>query len=879
MMNRNKLESSAVFFHSVYFGRSIRAFCADNDPCVFSEDEIRRMVIDVLQQYNSQQLDDRIKKFIGYFAEKTLSKRTDLDFYDVLFEFADSLITRFEGRYCFRYEFADIWRRLTKEIDEETFVAAAVAKSDLRRSINRRKHMDWSYCVEHDNREIKMMLQRDSGISENHMHLRCSSPYYYMSWVYLMNNLDNSKFSEMFAEMKKSTLKKYPNEENEYPLELTCKRAAVIRLYLYCIICETYFSEYNANTVEDISKSKLLEDIVFSTSDENDICTFPVNKVQDYIIQFNTAGDIDYAQSLLGIKDTLYYDLSGERSIVYYSLKMIMEKSVGFEVVKKLLFLYLLMKQRFRTEIVQSNDRVGFYNFAEYEGRKDYFMFETVQNEESLAVDAICSICDDMKYHRIEMRISPKMTWQKLSDAIKLYDGAINKALKLINPKRKMNCSRNFFYTLHFPKENFKPEKGVCRHYGLRNKTAVRARSITELRKYADYSISSRVLGIDACSHEMDCRPEVFGLAFRYLQDYEPEHKTPDKKKLRQLKSTYHVAEDNYDVVDGLRAIYEAVYFLGLRSGSRLGHATLLGMPPVKYYSKHDNTVSMPRQVFLDNMMWLYYFVSDNNITFENNALLFSYLNNQFRIHFNKIYVDDIQSCFVDDILDEAKKSYLLDFPEDRKTYSKESCDFSIYHYHLAYLLRGDDPELYKSGFLLKKCDYSEEYRICNTHTDMGKARRNFEANYLYYLYHYSDRVKERGEEIVEETLPEYVIRAIDIVQEKMKRLISEYGIGIETNPTSNIFISIADNYSEHPISNLYDHSLSKNLRNVQMNLSINTDDKSTFSTCLSNEYAYLLHYYEHKKDADGNYMYSRSEIMRWLDEIRKMGNDQSFGN
>ncbi len=246
----------------------------------------------------------------------------------------------------------------------------------------------------------------------------------------------------------------------------------------------------------------------------------------------------------------------------------------------------------------------------------------------------------------------------------------------------------------------------------MRNKTAVRARSITELRKYADYSISSRVLGIDACSHEMDCRPEVFGLAFRYLQDYEPEHKTPDKKKLRQLKSTYHVAEDNYDVVDGLRAIYEAVYFLELRSGSRLGHATLLGMPPVKYYSKHNNTVSMPRQVFLDNMMWLYYFVSDNNITFENNALLFSYLNNQFRIHFNKIYVDDIQSCFVDDILDEAKKSYLLDFPEDRKTYSKESCDFSIYHYHLAYLLRGMIRNFIKAAFcsrnviILKNIEY-----------------------------------------------------------------------------------------------------------------------------------------------------------------------------
>ena len=197
----------------------------------------------------------------------------------------------------------------------------------------------------------------------------------------------------------------------------------------------------------------------------------------------------------------------------------------------------------------------------------------------------------------------------------------------------------------------------------------------------------------------------------------------------------------------------------------------------------------------------------------------------------------------------------------------------------MAYLLRGDDPELYKNGFLQKRCEYSEEYKICNTHPDMEKARRDFEANYLYYLYHFSDRVKERGTEAVEENLPDYVIKAICLVQEKMKRFIAESGIGIETNPTSNIFISMADDYAEHPISNLFDHSLSKNLRNVQMNLSINTDDKSTFSTCLSNEYAYLLYYYEHKKDENGNYMYSRSEIMHWLDEIRKMGNDQSFGN
>ena len=149
----------------------------------------------------------------------------------------------------------------------------------------------------------------------------------------------------------------------------------------------------------------------------------------------------------------------------------------------------------------------------------------------------------------------------------------------------------------------------------------------------------------------------------------------------------------------------------------------------------------------------------------------------------------------------------------------------------------------------------------------------------LYYLYHYSDRVKERGKEPVEETLPNYVVHAILLVQEKMKKIISDRGICIETNPTSNVFISIIDDYTEHPISNFYDNSICKGENNVQLNISINTDDKSTFSTCLSNEYAYILYYLEHKKDLNGNRIYTRYEIMQWLDDIRKMGNDQSFAN
>ena len=68
------------------------------------------------------------------------------------------------------------------------------------------------------------------------------------------------------------------------------------------------------------------------------------------------------------------------------------------------------------------------------------------------------------------------------------------------------------------------------------------------------------MLGIDACSQEIGCRPEVFAPMFRFLS----EHITSDlpEAEVSQLKMTYHVGEDFLDVVDGLRAVDEAIHFL-----------------------------------------------------------------------------------------------------------------------------------------------------------------------------------------------------------------------------------------------------------------------------------------------------------------------------
>lgn len=338
------------------------------------------------------------------------------------------------------------------------------------------------------------------------------------------------------------------------------------------------------------------------------------------------------------------------------------------------------------------------------------------------------------------------------------------------------------------------------------------------------------------------------------------------------LRATYHAGEDNYDLLDGIRAIYEAIFFLDLRSGSRLGHATLLGNSPYQHYSTKRNPCSVPVQVFLDNIVWIYFFIKENSITFDKIEHLFEFIRHNFNIYFKKIYESALRNASLT-----LKNTEQIDSDIDFSINS-----FSIDDYYLSYLLRGDDPELFLNpkSFLFNEpmtVPVSEEYRICNTHTRMKEARQSVRAKLLYHLYQYNCDVKKAGEESTSNKLPDYFIYAVDLVQQEMRRKITYRGIGIETNPSSNLLISNIKHMEEHPISVFYDHMLLNDSSKVQMNVSINTDDKSIFSTSLSNEYAYLAFYLEHKKNADGKYAYNHYNIMQWLNSIRIMGNEQSF--
>ena len=870
---------SSVIIRSVFETTRLRELCQKlaskplngklDDVCRFDSERLQKIIADKIKYAEF----DRINHINTYIRK--INNTGEVSFFEIVRDFADSVITRSGGRYCFKYEFTDTWIETVRRVGEEIFVTSKAVLDDLRCNCSNLK-LDWSYCIEHDNYAIKKLLARDKGVSENHFHLRSSSPYFDISWVYLMNNAESIHYRQSVEKIQKKYLNPNPNYINDYSLVTVWRKAALLRRVLFNIIVENY--------TDECSKLKKKNDTA-KWSDWSPFCvarwvlsydnfdseTSFVTETQNYIASYLNNGKIDYAVKGL-ISDSNFDFISGERYILYNCMKKIILKEDNFQLLSVYFFLYLMMKHRFYREMVQCNKRIGFHNFNDYQDRKNLFIPWKV--EKNVAVKTIYSVLESTKMYSFEMRIYPAENVKLLSEDLRMYKGAAEKAIEQIqNEKLQIIYSEHdpCFFTLHFikdtPRECEQKKCDFCvlrnrpRHSALRNRLQNQTNAIMSLNE----RLFEYVKGIDAAGEEIKCRPEVFAVYFRRLLHYFRPKSVGIKHF--QLRSTYHVGEDNYDLLDGVRAIFEAVFFLDLRSGSRIGHATLLGNSPYQYYNANRNPVAIPTQIFLDNIVWMYYFIKENSIVFEESAILIEFIKHNFNLYFNKVFGKVLG----------ALNNKLTPYGDVINL----KHGYDIYDYYLSYLLRGDAPELYYDPEVFLEegtpvVSFADGYKICQTHIRMNEARRSIRAKYLYHLYQYNCDVKKAGEEPICVKLPAYFIKAIDLVQQEMRRKVTYRDIGIETNPSSNLLISNFGKMEDHPISVFYDDMLLNDSSKVQMNVSINTDDKSIFSTSLTNEYAYLEFYLERKKK-DGKYAYSRYNILQWLNSIRIMGNEQSF--
>jgi hypothetical protein len=365
----------------------------------------------------------------------------------------------------------------------------------------------------------------------------------------------------------------------------------------------------------------------------------------------------------------------------------------------------------------------------------------------------------------------------------------------------------------------------------------------------------------------MACRPEAFGQIFRFLTDIEYTYsyeekgvtekggRISQKHRGKRLKVTYHAGEDFMDIVDGLRAIDEAMLFCNMERGSRIGHALALGISPEKYYSYKNNMLLLPKQILLDDIAWL-------------------------------ICKSDELGCTMDVGLRTTLQETFVDLYKDvyAKYLPSEFRDVTIYEYFQSWKLRGDNPEIYKelndekfSKYISRKVKLQfDRYEINNK---IPKSiRQTSKYRWLYYNYHYNEKVRTEGDKIYQFKVDNRYAKAVRNVQDCMIRELVDKGISIETNPSSNYLIGTIEKYDEHPIIRFNSRKLSNSKeRNMSLCVSINTDDQGVFDTSLENEYALMALALKKAKDEDNNPLYDIEDIYEWIDYVREMGLEQVF--
>ena len=543
---------------------------------------------------------------------------------------------------------------------------------------------------------------------------------------------------------------------------------------------------------------------------------------------------LDYALE----KDMIQYNnnicrlLAGERRFLYECYRRILSNSFNSEQ-KNIFYAYLLIRADFRGEIIQNNDKTGFSNFSDYQDRKEYFIEGHKEYEDELVRLALNETLEKKNIFSLEARICPKNTSTELYCRLKRYE-------KLVKQGDHKDSYEKLIYVFHFPKLSDKTFKeGVPRNDNVRRMAARQARSIAALLDRGK-EINQHLKGIDACSSEIACRPEVFGQVFRYLSD-------------KGLHLTYHAGEDFFDIVDGLRAIDETLLFCGLNRGDRLGHALALGIAPEQHYCRKGYRIVLSKQILLDDIAWMYCKANE----------LGCYIEEKLKTQLIEKYYQLYKEIFENNI--------------------KENICPSIHEYYQSWKLRGDDPEVYK----LNEDDFGklsvEKEIICfnryclNAQINNDNIRQNKRYRQLYYLYHYNKDIRNKGDEIVEYKIQKEYISLVRQIQDKMIQKLACIGIGIETNPSSNYLIGTIAKYEEHPILRFNSRKLKPSNGGNNLCVSINTDDQGVFDTLLENEYGLMALALKKATDENMNYIYDIEDIYEWIDYVRGMGIDQVF--
>lgn len=737
------------------------------------------------------------------------------------------------------------WKEAALYIGEDILTTAFVANYDLNRHRSMRSGLNWADIIPHNNHALNEVL--DEGLADVHAHYYATADVFNLNWISLTNNIQMRK---KLDKIKRSQEMDLLSSQTEYPstLKQQCVAAAYLRFVFYCLLLKPQCANFSEKEfIENnycCKVNKILTDPWFADSFALDLQAAVTNASLSSLpttdrrhLDYCLLPSVEICELLLSDKQRKIVNVvyQGERQLLYKFFYGYYSHDLRCLSAAPYFYLYLLLKSKIRREFVQINPIKGFENFEEYQDRKDLFIPEWSPINKYFAniVEYTSTYSDN---DILEPRVTPKNIVKEKYDYEKSMFGLPQCYVRETTKKKKqfdivVHFIKNGRYETPFPTpfDKVGSIKDGTRDTKYRNQLK---RQIFDVIREKD---KKHVVGIDAASREIFCRPEVFGHVYRYATIKGVPYKT------------YHAGEDFLDIPDGIRAIEEAILFLDLNEQSRIGHAMALGINAKEYYERRHYTSVIPLQNLLDECVWLYVRGRALGVTMSH--------------------------AFEDYLIKEIAQTLY-----NKIGYNKIAA-WDTNSYWQSMMLRGNDPEYINS---------SNDYAWLSLWDATANSRNpivlnatdNQVAKDLYSAYFFETEIVKNGMQLRQHVWKLKEISAVvEDMQEKMRHEISRQKIAIECCPTSNLKIGYIDRYDQHPLlTRFYPiYKVNSDPSYPLIKSSINTDDRGVFHTSVYEEYSLIALALEKSVDNNNKRKYNEPTILRYIEEIRENAHQMAF--
>lgn len=523
---------------------------------------------------------------------------------------------------------------------------------------------------------------------------------------------------------------------------------------------------------------------------------------------------------------TLGYSLEDE--LLFYTLLLKHISIKKSESLAKLFHYYMLIKGQALSFVVMQQSQVGFSQFQLITDNTFRYRLETLYKKRFLQL----ALGNERKVVRlIEGRFSPKKTvgdnCNLVSRIIRGFDKACSEASGSLD-------NNSLILIAHFIK---RPEKEKEKEHDIRNyylRKDLKQRAIALMMLINDHpKLGKFIKGVDAAASEFDARPEVFAPTFVYLRGAGISH------------FTYHAGEDFCHLVSGFRAVYEAVSFLHLQSGDRLGHCVALGIAPELWLQKAGDICYISRGEWLDDLVFVWYLVKRGCLQLSQSVLY----NVERRI-------EELAEVIYGDIYHphELSDAWLLREyvpQEELNDYHPKYTPESRQNNKRVIKYANDDNKM-RVAILWRK--YHE--RLLFWHNATGNREP------VGCRFRYDELIRIENGEI-------FGVQELKQIQALLLELLSEKNIIIEALPSSNLRISYYDNLRDYHLKHWLNDD---NKDSLLPTVVLGSDDPGIFMTNIYNEYALTYLHLKQNKYASAKrlekikYIHEQSEIYSFKD-------------